>query len=95
MTHLLDSPVPEEVVEELSSGQVVEEVSGEATAKVELIPEYAHRMEEAVKTTAVSVIGALFDAMILFNMDLELANQVMNKALELLKVRKVCDLTKT
>jgi hypothetical protein len=94
MKHRLDNSVPVDEIEEISGAEILEEINDEKTPRVELLPEFAHQIEVATKEAVVHTLGAFVDSCLLYDVDKDLANQIMVKSLELLKIRKVCDLTK-
>lgn len=94
MKYPLDSPVPVNEIEEISGAEIIDEINNDITPRIELLPEFAHQIEVATKEAVVHSLGAFLDACLLFDIDSEMASQIIFKSLELLKLRKVCDLTK-
>jgi len=100
MTFPLDGPVPDEFIQEIDDIDLLEEIpsgptDNEITPKVELFPEYAKQFDEAVKIKTVKLVGAVLDALRINGISDVTSKQIMNSAIELLKTRKICDLTKT
>jgi hypothetical protein len=94
MKYKLDDPVPVQEINEISGAEILEEINNDITPRIELLPEFAHQIEIATKEAVVRAIGAFLDACLIYDIDPETASQITFKGIELLKLRKVCDLTK-
>jgi hypothetical protein len=89
MKYPLDGPVPpQEELEEIDGAEVIEIMEDAITAKIELMPEMAHRIEEANKQGRVQALGAFIDAALLYDIDSAIVGQILTKANELLALRK-------
>jgi hypothetical protein len=99
MPYLLDKPVPtlnvdDDEIVELNGADILEEIKEDITNKVEIFPELAHYLEEAVRGAIVHALGAALDAAILIGIDPDLRGPILTKSIELLKERKIYDLGK-